>query len=136
MGCDIHAWIEERRDTREGKDWWVARADLFIWRDYLMFGALAGVRVEDIEHIEPRGLPDNLDWGIKEEVAKWEDDGHSWSWLNAAEVKQAFDRLTAYLVNSPYRNENQGQFAAIVAFMQCIAGNDPTRCRLTFWFDN
>lgn len=136
MGCDIHAFIEERNDRKP--EWWVQRASLFIWRDYGMFGALAGVRVDDIEYVEPRGLPDKLDWGTKEQAEKWKDDGHSWSWLNADEIRQARDRYFEYADREGFviDGHRRRQFNAIVDFMNALADGDPTRCRMVFWFDN
>lgn len=57
MGCDIHVYIESK-PYPDGR-WWGFGGRLNPGRDYHVFGALAGVRCRDIEHIPPRGLPDD-----------------------------------------------------------------------------
>jgi hypothetical protein len=53
MGCDIHVYVEYSKD---GKYWKNLTGNAGS-RDYVMFGVLAGVRVEDARLFEPKGLP-------------------------------------------------------------------------------
>lgn len=61
MGCDIHAYAEVYTDN----EWKPAacqpvRETAFIWRNYTVFGALAGVRRDIVPIIKPRGLPETM----------------------------------------------------------------------------
>jgi hypothetical protein len=60
MGCDIHAYIEVVRSD-EGQEYVYEIARIRPRRNYVMFGALAGVRVDDVSHIEPKGIPLDTD---------------------------------------------------------------------------
>lgn len=61
MGCDIHGpWIEQLEGTNDrGHQNWECIAQLQVWRNYELFGALAGVR-RDLPHVAPKGIPQNL----------------------------------------------------------------------------
>ena len=59
MGCDIHAYVETKREER---DWYCACIP-DIGRDYALFGLLAGVRNKTAESMSPKGLPiDGISW--------------------------------------------------------------------------
>jgi hypothetical protein len=70
MGCDIHLYMEYRskknaNDTESlMRDyWWNFGKDFNPGRDYILFGAIAGVRYEEIGAVvEPKGIPDTLGW--------------------------------------------------------------------------
>lgn len=53
MGCDIHCYIEYREKDRS--EWNDFGGRINPGRNYWMFTAMAGVRGDDIPHIEPRG---------------------------------------------------------------------------------
>lgn len=77
MGCDIHAYIETVVTYKHSEDktstyrW----AHPFILRDYVLFGALADVRVE-MGKRKPKGIPDieTLDYETKQEYGYEVDD--------------------------------------------------------------
>lgn len=57
MGCDIHCYIE----YHDGHDRWSGFGGrINPGRNYRLFGALAGVRTDAIEHVQPRGLPPDI----------------------------------------------------------------------------
>lgn len=62
MGCDIHAYVEVVK-TIEGreKEYVSQVAQIRPGRNYIMFGALAGVRVDEVPHINPKGVPVDTD---------------------------------------------------------------------------
>jgi len=67
-----HEWekveeIGERSYTRKLYE------DLPEWRNYLLFGFLAGVR-GNIDWFKPRGLPENMAKNTQETVKYWEQD--------------------------------------------------------------
>lgn len=83
MGCDIHMWIEVQRDDGT----WLLVASGTEERDYALFGRLAWVRREDEKPIaEPRGIPSDASEGYLYHCKRWEDDGHTHSWLLLSEL--------------------------------------------------
>lgn len=59
MGCDIHAYIESQPHKETSPEYWWKNADLYITRNYAMFGFLAGVRSNDNPLFAPRGWDKN-----------------------------------------------------------------------------
>jgi len=108
MGCDIHIYTEKKRkdkwlccdyytvnhwydedDTDE--DSWEQpfnHTDFYDGRNYELFGALAGVRREDISHISPKGFPDNASKECLEDFTQWGSDAHTPSWLTLTQLKE------------------------------------------------
>ncbi|MCE9566109.1 MAG: hypothetical protein K8U57_29155 [Planctomycetes bacterium] len=142
MGCDIHAAIEYRHPN----GFYASFTDggLLVYRDYELFGALAGVRGDPDKPplVEPRGLPPEFGTEVsslyfERELVEgtWRvtpcPDWHSASWLTATEVRAA-------LAHYGRRLEECGpEFRAAVAAMdeldRCIGQG---ASRLVFWFDN
>jgi len=86
MGCDIHGYIEVKKDKG-----WVPFEELPSVRSYDLFAMLANVRnYNDIPPIsEPRGVPDDVSQEIWEKIEA-DLDGHSHSWLSWKDIK-AYD---------------------------------------------
>jgi hypothetical protein len=91
VGCDVHT-VAQKRDE-QGK-WTTFYGEFaegpapFDWRQYGLYGWLAGVRnYSDITPIsEPRGLPDDFNLGEwEDESGDWLGD-HSYSWLSVDEL--------------------------------------------------
>lgn len=53
MGCDIHCYIEYKTDY----GWSDFGGRINPGRNYLIFGTMAGVGLEDVSFIKPRGFP-------------------------------------------------------------------------------
>jgi len=58
MGCDIHCYIEFKKPKSDS--WKDFGGRINPGRNYSMFGAMAGVRVDDIPHLEPKGVTDDM----------------------------------------------------------------------------
>jgi hypothetical protein len=104
MGCDIHSFIEVRKDGQ----WHHLGGDVFPdhqydktepfgdVRSYAIFGFLADVRnySQSPVIVEPRGVPDDLSSELRDEYGDsnewWGSAYHSASWLTVAEL-QAYD---------------------------------------------
>jgi hypothetical protein len=107
MGCDIHAFWEQRIDGHwTSIEPWVRENDrlrvpykskLLNGRNYDLFAILANVRNgrgtagcktgEGYNPIsEPRGVPDDCDTRIKSDIDSWGGDGHSHSYFTAREL--------------------------------------------------
>ncbi|MGX4583337.1 hypothetical protein [Paenibacillus chitinolyticus] len=95
----------------------------YIWygRHYLFFEVLAGVRAKhDLEPVsQPKGLPDDISPEAREAAAFWDVDGHSHSWLTAAE-------LNAYNWDQVITREGWVNFQEFKEFME--NGEPPGWC--------
>lgn len=124
MGCDIHSFVEIKRDGK----WEQVNPELtldtfdrermgksrgsrspFNWRSYGMFGFLAGVRnYSEVPPISaPRGLPSDLSASIRTEFDDLND--HSASWLSLAEL-MAYDYSIKFSDMRVGRLETSGVF--------------------------
>ena len=89
MGCDIHLHQEIKVDGK-----WEHYRACNVPRDYRLFCKMAGVRSsschgEPNEPIStPRGVPGDISVVTKISLDRWSADGHSHSWLNAAEIAE------------------------------------------------
>lgn len=70
MGTDIHCFIEYSLDGNRGP-FFTAFAEVFVPRDYALFGALAGVRGESVPLYPPRGFPPDASASAKERYYVW-----------------------------------------------------------------
>jgi hypothetical protein len=87
MGCDIHAWLETRRDSQ----WSTPDSKaLDLDRAYDTFGLFFGVRnyANFSPVAERRGFPRGASALVCQDYEKWSDDAHSASWLTWADVER------------------------------------------------
>lgn len=101
MGCDIHLYIEKKIDgkwvpaqgfmTRDFDDRVpdVPYYDRFTDRNYILFGALAGVREPDFQMFPVKGFPEDACPEVKAVYDQWGCDAHTPSWLTLKELKEA-----------------------------------------------
>jgi len=73
MGCDIHAYIEYGVDYKD-KIIMSDFARVNIWRDYALFGIMAGVRRDEVQLFEPRGIPKDLGFYADYDYYLWVND--------------------------------------------------------------
>lgn len=140
MGCDIHALVYAKRR----KDAW-APEPVMAFREprwYPLFAAMAGVRNSfDVDHIEPRGLPD---WTTRNDFPYcplcYTDVGegergilgdHSFSWLTTAEYREALGAAKRHLL----AGENVAEYDAVLAFMEAME-SDGHEAFIVFGFDS
>lgn len=112
MGCDIHLYVEYKKEFRSqeitkwisgdyfkpnpDRDVWddepsMDRMELYGSRNYALFSTLAGVRdySGEIEPVsEPKGIPDDCCEYIKTQCEDYGCDGHTHSWLTLKELKE------------------------------------------------
>lgn len=84
MGCDIHSYVEVMKNQR-----WILHTPEpgYTWRDYGMFGILAGVRMRGFNPMaKHRGLPKNVSKEVKELADEYGGDGHTHSYLTLKEI--------------------------------------------------
>ena len=96
IGCDITLHCECRRDgvwhNCDNFEWnektkTYEFVSIYSWRNYDLFGILAGVRSNEFDSIDdPRGLPKDISLKTKEMADEWKDSGHSYSWLTLREL--------------------------------------------------
>lgn len=103
MGCDIHGHIEGA--YKDSTDWeLIALGELCLPRDYVLFGALAGVRDNSIVPVvPPRGSPKDGCWVCDPEAGDPHFDlgDHTFSWLTLDEVEEAERRMKAVAPDDP-----------------------------------
>lgn len=142
MGCDIHAFVEYPERYSDGYQTF-SDDELWLPRDYVMFGVMAGVRIptEDVYGgFEPRGLPDNINYHTKE---SWGIGGyHTPSWLTCMEFNQAILNRNQTSMNFAREAEKEGrvylrhdvgrEYYAVAAAMRELGDES----RIVFWFDN
>lgn len=100
MGCDIHMYIERRRN--KDADWELdpnhtkdedgcLRSVDAAGRWYGLFARIAGVRGLERDYgIKPRDLPKDVTPAIEEYSNRWGHDGHSHSWLTLDEFVKEY----------------------------------------------
>jgi hypothetical protein len=160
MGCDIHAYVEIRRDgTWHHFDEKVfghggLTAEPFDWRDYGLFGFLADVRNYSRSPViaEPRGIPDDVSPEVLGEYDEWGVDAHTPTWLTAAELL-AYDydavfwdrRVTKNGNGAALAEEGEGEDRTLRDLLgtgyfgdldQLAKLGMPDDVRVVFWFDN
>lgn len=96
MGCDIHLFVEVRKNGKWAMaknapsgpvDEWDA---YYSGRDYVLFGKLAGVRRQGIEGFsEPKGTPPDVSKEVQIAIDQWGVDGHSHNYFTLEELMTA-----------------------------------------------
>ena len=155
MGCDIHGWVEVKKDYL---DWWdgVIRIDRLVERNYVMFACLANVRnYDEVKPIsDPRGIPSDVSDEAKKDIEGWGEDGHSHSWLTWKEIKE-YDwsnnkyyehRVIEFTRNGikevepewkPMKEAISSGWELLFDLMERLAKDyGDENVRLVFWFDN
>lgn len=159
MGCDIHTFVEVKKD---GKWEFVKGVTPFDTRNYGIFGLLADVRNYSRVPViaEARGLPGDLSPFMVKKTAEdsfYDDDGHSASWLLLSELLE-FDYAQTFenrrtsgwlgprtLSGSVTCDEGEGEnetlrdflgyaFFADLTSLETLG--EPDDVRVVFFFDN
>ncbi|MFK7987282.1 MAG: hypothetical protein AB8I08_14755 [Sandaracinaceae bacterium] len=138
MGTDIRAFVE--LDTEGPRAGTRCFAELSFGRDYVMFDLLFAVRGEP-EDGKPasarpgRGFPSRVSPVLARVSEGWPADQsagadeHGVGWLDASEVVRFHERVLA-------TGHRSSELAAIAAMMTKLAPDEPSRCRLVFWFNS
>jgi hypothetical protein len=142
MGCDIHCFVEHKVDN----SWYCNNyssengiaSEIFIPRNYDLFGFLAGVRKERYDSLPLLGLPSDIADGTHDFYKKyWADDAHSESFIYLNEIKQ-------YIMEFALIPEKEGYYVLnglnhILNLFNTSDKNNhhsPENSRIIFWFDN
>ncbi len=134
MGCDIHITTEmlNEHDNKfysfigYGDDKFLSYNDCPRYRNYELFGVLAGVRRGGEDMIsEPRGIPKNASTGYKEAAEAYGEDGHSHSYFLLSELFLHFDKIKS--VSREFSNYMTWLMSLGIPFDQI---------RICFFFDN
>jgi hypothetical protein len=138
MGCDITSYVEIKKDDK-----WMIRGEYFQnldeefpceflfygFRDYELFGVLAGVRSCYYEPISmPKGLPDDVSYIVRKESCEFQDYfDHSYFTLKELLANMIIFRKINYMfVNEVHKLRE-------MALKYKLNFND---VRIVFWFDN
>lgn len=165
MGCDIHAFIEEKRDgqwrygpaiyeidfrrtdwgreTFDGLDYEAANCPI-DQRNYRLFGFMAGVRsdITPCLHLlrlqeggPVRGEPDDMAPETMKEYEGWRGCVHSDSWLTLEEMRTGL--MASALAGKHEGFAEQLDFSLTQMEKRCAdTGLHPADMRVIFWFDN
>lgn len=144
MGCDIHAYAEGR--YRDGS-YFYQHFQPFYWRNYAVFAFLAGVRnYSNVKPLsEPRGLPADTDFDVKDQYS--EGDDHTPSWVLVKELLEFnYDSNIEYLEDDerpPWQIKRDlessttwREFLGSEYFDNLKALEALKIERVVFWFDN
>lgn len=127
MGCDIHAFIEYKPS---GSTVWHSISPSMD-RSYIVFGALAGVRSDEVKPlIAPRGIPDGIADRTAERWMIWEDSCHNASWLRKDELIEINKRIEAK------KQWTSHDIHSITDIMEALEICGAVETRFVFWFDN
>lgn len=164
MGCDIHLFVEYKRQDFESANWWSFGEQFRLDRDYRMFAKMANVRnywVDQITPIsKPRGLPEDIGWRAKDEnrlyiVDREEAGEHEATRVNAERwVKNGYSQYDgdswvthpdwhshSWLTSDEFEEcvnslENVSvEYKAVLSVLRCFE-SDGQITRVVFWFDN
>ena len=140
MECDIHISVERKVenkwvcvDTMRGHRTQPRRNDGYSYsfpiatsRNYDRFASLAGVRGDGPE---PSGLPDNISETTRYFVDFYGGDGHSHSWLPAAEAAKIF-------LDTEWSVEPDDMLKKYPAEEYFSIDDGLDEHRIVFWFDS
>lgn len=157
MGCDIHIYTEAKingkwtcvdRLRRTQEDWdntsvpYTPIREVYEGRNYILFGALAGVRQWSSENSllisEPKGLPNNLS-DVIQEIADFQLE-HTPSWLTLKELKDYkwYNKQKVYRIYLRYFFARNVKDSAVnkLSKLQKKHKVQPEDIRIVFWFDS
>ena len=137
MGCNSHLTIEYKR-YKHDNSWACFALDVDESRDYLLYSFMANVRnywEKEIKPVaEPRGIPSDASWQVKDFFERMGSDGHSHSWLSTKEFKEAIEKT---LVERKDGGGVDNCYEIILWLMEKIETKyGKQNCRLVFCFDN
>ncbi len=142
MGCDIHAFAEVKKEGKwemvknhftmsewEQNDRGTEKStEVFSFRNYLLFGILAGVRNKTCTPISvPKKLPKDISNEVFKEYLTWSIDAHSASYLTLKE-------LLEHDYPKGFEKEITPLFFTNLEELKELG--EPENVRIVFWFDN
>jgi hypothetical protein len=163
MGCDIHMFAEYLIDGKWHADevhkatkedgWHYLNTLPHRGRNYVLFGAIAGVRSNEIPPLyAPRGVPDDLSETISTAVELWGRDAHSHTYMSLEEYIDLIDYYNTmnHSLSLDYPKLGPGNsFYDIIEYCKdaierknadAILLNEPSlainECRMIVFFDN
>lgn len=139
----IYKDIEKRVSDDPNFNWWDDTSKLpdpridqpYVGRNYILFGALAGVREYNMEIISDfaKGLPVDVSTEVCGILDSWGIDGHSHSYLT---VKELIDSKYYKMSEKELNDIGMGSFFFKSVVDTLLNMGDPEDVRIVFWFDN
>lgn len=143
MGADIHMYVEKLMPTVDGRiEWQNQEVNTPYFRNYYLFGLIAGVRGPDDPFVSPRDCP----FDVSYEVAKAKEE---WGWDAHSHTHYTFDELETYIqdrIRTEAASEDTGNIECIQSLrnlqdilkeMESEVGRENGEpLRLICWFDN
>lgn len=132
MGCDIHVFVEVKKDDK-----WLLMDHPHVYRNYQLFGRIAGVRDTDIEPIvSPRGLPENLSEGTQLHWDYWNGDAHTPGWLTGKEAEHLSQHAQDFCGPKAYIHPCLFGYLFNMGLTWFPENSGISDSRVVFWFDN
>ncbi len=131
LGADCHDFYIEEESGYGGPDWSFV-AQIETGRDYRAFGVLAGVRMEGLPHIAPRGYPSGLSWRTADHAKAGSGACHSETWLTTNEMVEAQMRYVSE-GDQPY---DALEYAIAIMRLAEVRSEGKRAVRAVFCFDN
>ena len=137
MACDIHIHQEVKINGK-----WEHYRETSFPRDYEAFAKMAGVRGASKPIAEPRGLPEDATTMTKFAADYAAEDGHTHSWLGAAEILQLEEWFNERMRENKWQVEMNGfgyLFGNSWSNFTRYPSDRPVGLedvRFVFWFDN
>ena len=153
MGCDIHVFTEKRNDLghwETNDEWetdneyadgvWTSN-DKDVWRNYQLFGLMAGVRRAIRGSFEERGLPDDASEAVRNSSNSWDVDGHTHSYLTLDEMmEKVIEIKNKYILGDSNLEAYDAARSLDADIINALFTPDEItnseNYRLIFWFDN
>lgn len=156
MGADIHVYLE--RLNKKDKAWepvYIYNQDKenveYYYRDYCLFGLLAGVRGENLEDFTcVRGLPGDVSTFVQSEYDKYSEDFHGATWYTYYELlhmkkylelakkivaKNDDDNFYVYDIECQYNSIRDFiMFIQVICAINSVYNMD--NLRVIVWFDS
>jgi hypothetical protein len=141
MGCDIHLYIEKKKNGK----WIPAQGFMDTGgfddgtldvpcpdkqldnRDYLLFGFLAGVRDDTNQHFEPKGFPKDASKEVKAVFKRWGNDAHTPSYLTLEELKSVDWKNEMITIDRLFRKDQ------LAAFKESVKAGKPNYNFIDTW---
>jgi len=127
MGCDIHMAVE----AKEGDRWLVVARGVLGDRWYSLFSRVAEVRGAGPPVVEPRGLPEDLNWLEYDDIDLGD---HTFTWLTTEEFKKAIQ--LAIMDDDSWYREAPSCYKALVAYCEELMKGYYSDVRILIGFDS
>ena len=122
MGSDIHLHVETRFKGWGNENWIHSAFGEFSKRNYDLFARIGNIcNYHGFEHLEIRGLPEDVSVDTKRAYEEYGKDAESPNWCTPEELER-------------YCNDDS-EWWALLQYMKALEKNGDFEVRAVFWFN-